>query len=76
MYLYLRRASSAVIRFLGSIVNIFLTRSFAEVDIEGHGDDSKSNWPLTISSNMPFSVSDVHVQENRTLDDHRASCGS
>lgn len=65
--MHLRRASSAVIRFLGSIVNIFLTRSFAEVEIEGHGDDSKSNWPLTISSNMPFSVSDVQVQEKQNI---------
>lgn len=34
--------AQAVIRFLGSFINILLIRSFAEADVEGHGALSKS----------------------------------
>jgi hypothetical protein len=55
--IYSPRASAAVIRFLGSIINILLMRSFAPVDIDGHGELFKSSLPAKIASNMPFSVS-------------------
>lgn len=56
-FLYSPRAWKAVILFFGSLVNIFLIRSLAESDIEGHGDLFKSRFPRNIASNMPFSVS-------------------
>lgn len=67
------RASAAVIRFLGSFVNIFLIRSFAWPDMEGHGELCKSRLPSKIASNMPFSVSvtkfnHVHVRATEEND--------
>lgn len=43
--------------FFGSLVSIFLTRSLALFDMEGHGRLSKSISSFNIASNMPFSVS-------------------
>lgn len=50
-------ASAAVIRFLGSLANIFLIKSFALSDIVGQGEDSRSKFPSKTASNIVFSVS-------------------
>jgi len=57
IHILLPRTCSAVIRLLGSSVSIFLTRSFALSDIEGHGWLSKSISHFRISSNIPISLS-------------------
>lgn len=54
--------SAAVIRFLGSCVNILLTRSLALLEMEGHGSDAKSISPRNTSSNIPFSFSEKSIQ--------------
>lgn len=70
-FMCLPRTSAAVILFLVSFVNIFLMRSFAALDIEGHGALSKSSLPSIIASNIPFSVSKIEIfvqsyQKHRT----------
>lgn len=55
---YVPSASAAEILLLGSTVSIFLIRSLEALDIEGQGEVSRSKFPFSISSNMPFSVSD------------------
>lgn len=55
-------ASAAVIRVLGSLANIFLIKSFALSDIEGQGEDSRSNCPSSTASNIVFSVSKTTYQ--------------
>lgn len=57
---YLLRTWKAVNLCLGSDVNIFLTRSFAPWDIEGHGSLEKSMCPRKIALNIPFSDSANH----------------
>ena len=49
-------------RFLGSRVNIFLIKSFAAAEIEGHGALSRSSLPSKIDSNMALSVSKIVPQ--------------
>jgi len=53
-------ASAAVILFLGSLINIFLIKSFALSDIVGQGEVSRSSFPSKIASNIVFSVSKQH----------------
>jgi len=60
MMMYLPSAWAAVILLLGSLVNIFLIRSFAEDEMLGHGGLSKSRLPSNTASNMPFSVSIIN----------------
>lgn len=56
---HIPRTCAAVIRFFGSLVSIFCTRSLALLDTDGQGLLSKSMVPLSMASNIPFSVS-VH----------------
>lgn len=51
------RTCAEVILFLGSCVSIFLTRSFALFETDGHGSLLKSISPSSIASNIPFSFS-------------------
>lgn len=53
----LLRTWTAVSLCLGSGFNIFLTRSFAPDEIEGHGSVVKSMWPRKIALNIPCSAS-------------------
>jgi hypothetical protein len=53
----LHNTSCAVIRFLGSLTSIFLTKSIALSDILGQGSDEKSRSPCKTSSNISCSVS-------------------
>lgn len=62
-FMCLPRTSAAVILFLGSFVNIFLMRSFAASDIEGHGALCKSSFPSIMESNIPFSVSETEFKQ-------------
>jgi hypothetical protein len=55
--IYLLKTSHAVSLCLGSEFNIFLTRSFAAGEMEGHGSLEKSTWPLRMALNIPFSDS-------------------
>ena len=54
---YLLSTWKAVSLCLGSEFNIFLTRSFAPGEIEGHGSLVKSSWPRRIALKIPFSDS-------------------
>eukprot|EP01018_Ginkgo_biloba_P008956 Gb_00925 [translate_table: standard] len=51
------RTWRAEIRSFGSCFNIFPTRSFALLDMDGHGAVSKSTCPSRTASNIPRSVS-------------------
>jgi len=53
----LHKTSCAVIRFLGSLTSIFLTKSFALSETLGQGSDEKSRSPRKTSSNISCSVS-------------------
>lgn len=53
----LLKISAAVRRSFGSCRSIFLTKSFAPLDIEGQGSEVKSMWPRKTASNMPSSFS-------------------
>ena len=53
----LLKISAAVRRSFGSCRSIFLTKSFAPLDIEGQGSEEKSMWPRKTASNMPSSFS-------------------
>lgn len=46
-----------MILFFGSLVSIFVTRSFALLEMVGQGSDSKSISPLRMQSKIFFSVS-------------------
>lgn len=61
---YSHRTSWAVRRFFGSLTSIFLTKSFALSDIEGHGSDTKSRSPFKTCSNIPCSVSDQNKMQH------------
>lgn len=54
----LLKISAEVRRSFGSCRNIFLTKSFAPLDIEGQGSDEKSMWPRNTASNIPSSLSE------------------
>lgn len=60
-------ASAAVILFLGSTVNIFLMRSLAGADMEGHGALCKSSLACKTASNIAFSVSNTIVYPHITI---------
>lgn len=53
----LLRTWKAVSLCLGSEFNIFLTRSFAADEIDGHGSLAKSMWARKIALNIPCSDS-------------------
>ena len=63
---FLPRASAAVILFLGSTVNIFLTRSFALGEMESHGALCKSSLASETALKISFSVSNTFVYQHIT----------
>lgn len=54
---YLLRTWKAVNLCLGSEFSIFLTRSLAAGEMEGHGSLVKSMWPRKIALKIPCSAS-------------------
>ena len=59
----LLRTWKAVNLCFGSEFNIFLTRSLAAGEIDGHGSLVKSTWPRKIALNIPCSDSAMKNQK-------------
>jgi hypothetical protein len=64
----LLKISAAVKRSFGSCCSIFLTKSFAPLDIEGQGSEVKSIWPRKTASNMPSSFSGDDTKRKQVWD--------